>query len=208
MHERYPGVQSALDYHDPFTLVVCVMLSAQTTDAGVNRVTPELFSRWPTPQAMAQADPAEVGEVIHSIGFWRAKAAHCVELSQMIMSDYGGEVPRTMEELCRLPGVGRKTANIVLNKAFGICEGIAVDTHVFRIATRMGFTRASTPAGALDLRERGVDTLRPRHVHGAAAKVRGLPVHGHLPVRVQGGKACSARVGEGRAEGRREECGP
>ena len=148
MHERYPGVQSALDYHDPFTLVVCVMLSAQTTDAGVNRVTPELFRRWPTPQAMAQADPAEVGEVIHSIGFWRAKAAHCVELSQMIMSDYGGEVPRTMEELCRLPGVGRKTANIVLNKAFGICEGIAVDTHVFRIATRMGFTRASTPAAA------------------------------------------------------------
>ena len=145
MHERYPGVQSALDYHDPFTLVVCVMLSAQTTDAGVNRVTPELFSRWPTPQAMAQADPAEVGEVIHSIGFWRAKAAHCVELSQMIMSDFGGEVPHTMEELCRLPGVGRKTANIVLNKAFGICEGIAVDTHVFRIATRMGFTRASTP---------------------------------------------------------------
>ncbi|SDS01890.1 DNA-(apurinic or apyrimidinic site) lyase /endonuclease III [Parafannyhessea umbonata] len=148
MHERYPGVQSALDYHDPFTLVVCVMLSAQTTDAGVNRVTPELFRRWPTPQAMAQADPAEVGEVIHSIGFWRAKAAHCVELSQMIMSDFGGEVPHTMEELCRLPGVGRKTANIVLNKAFGICEGIAVDTHVFRIATRMGFTRASTPAAA------------------------------------------------------------
>ncbi len=148
MHERYPGVQSALDYHDPFTLVVCVMLSAQTTDAGVNRVTPELFRRWPTPEAMAQADPAEVGEVIHSIGFWRAKAAHCVELSQMIVSDFGGEVPRTMEELCRLPGVGRKTANIVLNKAFGICEGIAVDTHVFRIATRMGFTRASTPAAA------------------------------------------------------------
>ena len=148
MHERYPGVQSALDYHDPFTLVVCVMLSAQTTDAGVNRVTPELFRRWPTPQAMAQADPAEVGEVIHSIGFWRAKATHCVELSQMIMSDFGGEVPRTMEELCRLPGVGRKTANIVLNKAFGICEGIAVDTHVFRIAQRMGLTTAKTPLDA------------------------------------------------------------
>lgn len=148
MHERYPGVQSALDYHDPFTLTICVMLSAQTTDAGVNRVTPELFRRWPTPEAMAQADPAEVGEVIRSIGFWRAKAAHCVEASQMIMSDFGGEVPHTMEELCRLPGVGRKTANIVLNKAFGICEGIAVDTHVFRIATRLGFTRANAPAAA------------------------------------------------------------
>ena len=138
MHERYPGVQSALDYHDPFTLVVCVMLSAQTTDAGVNRVTPELFSRWPTPQAMAQADPAEVGEVIHSIGFWRAKAAHCVELSQMIMSDFGGEVPHTMEELCRLPGVGRKTANLILGDVFRVPGSVVVDTHCIRLSNRMG----------------------------------------------------------------------
>lgn len=146
--ERYADVESALDYTDPFTLVICVLLSAQTTDAAVNRVTPELFRRWPDATAMAGADADEVGEVIRSIGFWRAKAAHCVECAQMIVSDYGGEVPRTMEELTRLPGVGRKTANIVLNKAFGIVDGIAVDTHVYRIASRLRLTAAATPAAA------------------------------------------------------------
>lgn len=148
MHERYPHVESALNYTDAFTLLIAVLLSAQTTDAGVNRVTPELFRRWPTPQAMAAADPAQVGEVIHSIGFWRAKAAHCVEAAQMIVSEYAGEVPQTMEELTRLPGVGRKTANIVLNKAFHKVEGIAVDTHVYRIASRLKLTSAPTPAQA------------------------------------------------------------
>lgn len=148
MGELYPGVKSALTFANPFELVICVLLSAQTTDAGVNRVTPELFARWPDAQSMAAADPEEVGEVIHSIGFWRAKSKHCVETAQMIVSDFGGEVPGTMEELCRLPGVGRKTANIVLNKAFGVVDGIAVDTHVFRLATRFGLTRATTPAAA------------------------------------------------------------
>lgn len=145
MGRRYPHVESALAYHTPFELLVAVLLSAQTTDAAVNRVTPALFGRWGTPEAMAQADPAEVGEVIRSIGFWRTKAAHCVACAQMIVSDYAGEVPRSMEELCRLPGVGRKTANIVLNKAFGTVEGIAVDTHVFRIAHRLGLSDAATP---------------------------------------------------------------
>ena len=148
MGELYGGAQSALDYTDAFSLVICVLLSAQTTDAAVNKVTPELFRRWPTPEAMAAADVAEVGEVIRTIGFWRAKAAHCVECAQMIVADYGGEVPRTMEELTRLPGVGRKTANIVLNKAFGIVDGIAVDTHVYRIATRLRLTSAPTPHAA------------------------------------------------------------
>ena len=148
MGELYGGAQSALDYTDAFSLVICVLLSAQTTDAAVNKVTPELFRRWPTPEAMAAADVAEVGEVIRTIGFWRAKAAHCVETAQMIVADYGGEVPRTMEELTRLPGVGRKTANIVLNKAFGIVDGIAVDTHVYRIATRLRLTSAPTPHAA------------------------------------------------------------
>jgi len=145
MDELYPSVKSALNYTDPFSLVICVLLSAQTTDAAVNKVTPELFDRWPTPQAMAEADPAEVGEVIRSIGFWRSKSKHCVEAAQMIISDFGGEVPHTMEELIRLPGVGRKTANIVLNKGFGIVDGIAVDTHVYRIASRLGFSKAPTP---------------------------------------------------------------
>lgn len=148
MDERYGQVGSALHYSDAFTLLISVMLSAQTTDAAVNRVTPELFSRWPTPYALAEASPAEVGATIRSIGFWRTKAQHCIEASQIIVADYGGEVPRTMDGLTSLPGVGRKTANIVLNKAFGKVEGIAVDTHVFRIATRLGLTHAKAPQAA------------------------------------------------------------
>lgn len=148
MGALYPEAECALDFHDPFTLVVAVLLSAQTTDVGVNKVTPVLFGRWPTPAALASAPIDEVEEVLHPIGFYRGKARHAVDAAQMIVADFGGEVPRTMDELTRLPGVGRKTANIVLNNAFGIVEGIAVDTHVFRIATRLGFTKAPTPAEA------------------------------------------------------------
>ncbi len=148
MDALYGEEPSALDWHTPFQLVIAVLLSAQTTDAAVNAVTPELFERWGTPELMAEADAAEVAEVIHRLGFFRTKSQHCVECAQMIVADFAGEVPQTMEELTRLPGVGRKTANIVLNKAFGIVEGIAVDTHVFRIAQRMGLTTASTPLAA------------------------------------------------------------
>ena len=94
-----------------------------------------MFRRWPTPQDMAGADPDEIAEVIHSIGFYRNKSKHCVGCAQRIVAEFDGEVPHTMKELQSLPGVGRKTANIVLNEAFGIVEGIAVDTHVYRIAT-------------------------------------------------------------------------
>lgn len=148
MQALYGDVRSALQYTDPYTLLICVMLSAQSTDASVNKVTPEFFRRWPDPASLAPADPAEVGTVIRSIGFWRTKAEHCVETAQILVSDYNEQVPHTMEELTSLPGVGRKTANIVLNRAFHITEGIAVDTHVFRIATRLGFTKASTPLAA------------------------------------------------------------
>ena len=149
LSRRYPrGAKPWAHRSDPFRTLVATILSAQTTDDQVDRVTPELFRRWPTPEAMAEADPAEVGEVIRTIGFWRSKSQHCVEASQMIVSDYGGQVPSTMEDLTRLPGVGRKTANIVLNKAFGICEGIAVDTHVYRIASRLRLTKADTPLAA------------------------------------------------------------
>lgn len=148
MEELYPHVESALNFTNPFSMVICVLLSAQTTDAAVNKVTPELFSRWPDAPTMAQANPADIAEVIRSIGFYRTKSQHCVTASQMIVADFGGEVPRTMDELTRLPGVGRKTANIVLNKAFGIVEGIAVDTHVFRIASRLKLTNKPTPLQA------------------------------------------------------------
>lgn len=137
LDEKYGPVECFLDHESPFRLTISVLLSAQTTDAQVNKVTPELFSRWPTPEAMASATPAEIAEVIRSLGFYKSKAAHAVECAQMIVSEFGGEVPHTMEELTRLPGVGRKTANIVLNVGFGIVEGIAVDTHVNRIAHRL-----------------------------------------------------------------------
>ena len=137
---RYGPVECFLDHENPFRLVISVLLSAQTTDAQVNKVTPELFERWPNAEALAGATPAEVAEVIHSLGFYKTKARHCVEAAQMIVADYGGAVPDTMEELMRLPGVGRKTANIVLNVGFGKVEGIAVDTHVNRIAHRLALS--------------------------------------------------------------------
>ena len=140
LDEKYGPVECFLDHTNPFRLVISVLLSAQTTDAQVNRVTPELFRRFPTPEAMAAASPEEVAEIIRSLGFYKTKARHCVEAAQAIVADFGGEVPRTMAELTSLPGVGRKTANIVLNVSFGIVEGIAVDTHVNRIAHRLGLS--------------------------------------------------------------------
>ena len=148
LHALYGQAPSALVWETPFQLVICVLLSAQTTDAAVNAVTVELFDRWPDAASMSEADIEEVAEVIRRLGFFRTKSAHCVQTAQKIMADFGGEVPTTMDELTSLPGVGRKTANIVLNKAFGIVEGIAVDTHVFRIAQRMGLTSAKTPLAA------------------------------------------------------------
>ena len=146
MDQHYPQAECALHYTTPFTLTIAVLLSAQTTDASVNKVTPKLFERYPTAEAMAQANPEDVAKIIHSLGFYRNKAKNCVACAQMIMSDFGGEVPRTMEEIQKLPGVGRKTANVVLNEAFGVVEGIAVDTHVFRIAHQLKFSSADTPA--------------------------------------------------------------
>lgn len=137
LNRRYGPVECFLDHQNPFRLVISVLLSAQTTDAQVNKVTPELFRRWPTPYEMAGASVADVMDVIKSLGFYKTKAKHCVEAARMIVADYGGEVPSTMRELQKLPGVGRKTANIVLNVGFGIVEGIAVDTHVNRIAHRL-----------------------------------------------------------------------
>ena len=140
LDEKYGPVECFLDHTNPFRLVISVLLSAQTTDAQVNRVTPELFRRFPTPEAMAAASPEEVAEIIRSLGFYKTKARHCVKAAQAIVADFGGEVPHTMAELTSLPGVGRKTANIVLNVGFGIVEGIAVDTHVNRIAHRLGLS--------------------------------------------------------------------
>ena len=140
LNRRYGPVECFLDHQNPFRLVISVLLSAQTTEAQENKVTPELFRRWPTPYEMAGASVADVMDVIKSLGFYKTKAKHCVEAARMIVADYGGEVPSTMRELQKLPGVGRKTANIVLNVGFGIVEGIAVDTHVNRIAHRLALS--------------------------------------------------------------------
>lgn len=134
--EMYPDVYCALHFHNPFELLVATVLSAQTTDKRVNSVTPELFATYPDPASMARADPSRLEDIIHPVGFYHAKAAHLLGLSQMLTEDFDGRVPQTMDELTSLPGVGRKTANVVLGNAFGI-PGFPVDTHVIRVTGRL-----------------------------------------------------------------------
>lgn len=140
LKELYPVAAIALRYETDFQLLVAVILSAQTTDIGVNKVTPVLFERFPTPEALAGADPAEVEEIVHPTGFFRNKTKNIMGAAQRIVAEFGGRVPDTMEDLLTLPGVARKTANIVLYNAFGKAEGVAVDTHVFRLAHRLGYS--------------------------------------------------------------------
>lgn len=133
-----------LNHMTPFELLVATVLSAQCTDRTVNLVTPELFRRWPTPEALAQADEKELEQVIHPCGFFHAKGKNLRALAAKLVSGFGGKVPETMEELTTLPGVGRKTANVVLGDALGI-PGLPVDTHVLRLSARMGLSEGVTP---------------------------------------------------------------
>ncbi len=142
---RYPDVKTQLDYHTPFELLIATILSAQCTDKQVNSVTPKLFQKLSTPQAFADAPLELIEELIHSTGFYHNKAKNINACAKALLENYGGIVPKTLEELVKLPGVGRKTANVVLGAAFGI-PGIVVDTHVSRIAGRLGFTAQSDPA--------------------------------------------------------------
>lgn len=142
---RHPDAHCELDYTTVFQLLVATVLSAQTTDVAVNRVTPALFARYPDAAALAQADLAEVEKLIGTIGMFRQKARNIVGLAKMLVEKHGGEVPCTLEELVELPGVGRKTANVVLGVAFGAPEGVVVDTHVQRLAQRLGWTREQRP---------------------------------------------------------------
>lgn len=143
--ELYPDAHIMLDYDTPYHLLIAVILSAQTTDAGVNKVTPILFERFPEPEDLAGADPGEVEALIRPTGFFRNKTKSIIGAARMIVAEYGGEVPDTMEGLISLPGVARKTANIVISNAFGKVEGIAVDTHVFRLAHRFGLSEEKDP---------------------------------------------------------------
>lgn len=140
----YPDVRCELDFTTPFELLVATVLSAQTTDRRVNAVTPALFAGYPDPPALASADPADVEQVIAPTGFFRVKARTIVELSAALVERFDSEVPTRLADLVTLPGVGRKTANVVLGEAFGI-PGVTVDTHVARLARRMGLTAADDP---------------------------------------------------------------
>lgn len=145
---RYPSPATHLVYTTPWELLAATMLAAQCTDARVNSVTPALFARWPDPAAMAGATPAEVEPYVRPTGFFRNKAKNLVGAALRIVEQYGGEVPRSMDALLTLPGVARKTANVVLFGAYGINAGIAVDTHVGRIALRLGLTSSRDPLRA------------------------------------------------------------
>ena len=137
LEKLFPEAKAELIFHNPFECLCCVMISAQTTDVSVNKVTPALFAAYPDAKAMAQADVKDVEDKIRSIGLYRNKAKNLVELAKILVRDYDGEVPNTKEELVKLPGVGIKTANVVGGECFGI-PAIAVDTHVARIAKRLG----------------------------------------------------------------------
>lgn len=145
LEKRYPLPTTQLQFENPWELLVATELSAQCTDARVNQVTPAFFARWPGPAELARANQAEVEEVIHSTGFFHNKAKNLIAAAKMVCDNYGGVLPDTMDELIKLPGVARKTANVVLFAAFGINAGVAVDTHVKRVAYRLGLTEHTDP---------------------------------------------------------------
>ena len=155
---EYPDAHCELDYRNPFELLCATILSAQCTDVRVNMVTPALFARYPDANALSVAKPEDVEEIVRSTGFFRAKAKSLIGMAGMLEEKYGGEAPRTIAELVLLPGVGRKTANVILGNAFDINEGIVVDTHVQRLARRLGLTRQADPIGI----EREMMSLFPR----------------------------------------------
>lgn len=175
---EYPKVTTFLDHDSPFQLLIAVILSAQCTDARVNMVTPALFDSFPTPERLAEADPDTVKGLIASINFCNAKAHNIVRTAQLIMTEFGGEVPVDLDALITLPGVGRKTANVVRGQAFGL-PGITVDTHVNRLVNRLGFVHDRDP----DRIERALWTIWDESIWSDFSTV--LIVHGR--------RVCDAR---------------
>ena len=189
LKKLYPDAVCSLDYRKDYELLFSVRLAAQCTDARVNLVTPALFERFPSLEAFAQATPEEVGEYVHSCGFWRAKARDIVGSAQMLLSDFGGRVPDTMEDLLRLPGVGRKTANLILGDIYGK-EGYVCDTHCIRITGRLGITDGSKDPLKVEQQLRKVippeessDFCHRMVLHGRALCMARGPKCGECPLR-------------------------
>ena len=141
----YPEATCSLDFETPFQMVVAVMLSAQCTDERVNKITPLLFEKYGTPEAICEMDLEEIEEIIHPCGFYKNKAKNIKKTAEIIVTKFNGVVPQSMEELVKLPGVGRKSANVIMLEAFNSPQGIAVDTHAKRISNRLGFSKNSDP---------------------------------------------------------------
>ena len=189
LKKLYPDAVCSLDYRKDYELLFSVRLAAQCTDARVNLVTPALFERFPSLEAFAQATPEEVGEYVHSCGFWRAKARDIVGSAQMLLSDFGGKVPDTMDDLLRLPGVGRKTANLILGDVYGK-EGYVCDTHCIRITGRLGITDGSKDPLKVEQQLRKVippeessDFCHRMVLHGRALCMARGPRCGDCPLR-------------------------
>ena len=145
LEAEYPDARCALDHRNPYELLVATILSAQCTDKQVNLVTPSLFARYPDAASLADANAEELQELIRSTGFFRNKTRSLLGMSAAVTTQHGGEIPRSMEQLVKLPGVGRKTANVVLGNAFGVDEGVVVDTHVSRLSQRLQLSKATEP---------------------------------------------------------------
>ena len=144
LYEQHPAADTELDYTTPFELLVATILSAQSTDVGVNRATPAVFKRYPNAKALAKATAADLEPLIHATGFFRSKAKSLMGMAQALVEQHGGEVPKTMDLLVELPGVGRKTANVVLGHALGV-PGLPVDRHVLRVSNRIGVAKGEDP---------------------------------------------------------------
>jgi len=189
LEQSYPDSRVTLDFKNPFQLLIATILAAQCTDERVNQVTKGLFKRYQTPEAFAGADPMEMEEAIRPTGFYRNKARSIIGCCKKLVEEFGGQVPQTMETLITLPGVWRKTANIVLGNAFGITEGIAVDTHVTRVANRLGLAASGKP----DEIEQQLCRILPKEkwtllthllvFHGRAVCAAKRPDCPHCPVR-------------------------
>ena len=188
LEEAHPEATCALHYRNPFELVTAVILSAQCTDERVNMVTPALFRRYPGPESLGKARMEEVEDIIRSTGFFRAKAKSIVGCARALAADHGGHVPKTLESLVKLPGIGRKTANVVLGHAFDIAEGVAVDTHVLRVSNRLGIAKGDDPIVVeqqlMDLipRERWTRTTDLLIFHGRKICIARRPLCGRCPV--------------------------